>query len=101
MQQRLAAPIFDFVFDGGEIGAILYLAFANVEYCEATFLEACRDGPHFVGGHEQADIIVYTDGIDALELEEVMSAGDQVFQFSFGALVTGPECLVGLGRRCP
>ena len=99
MQQRRVPAVLHLVFDGGEVGLVLHVLFADVEHRETALLEACRHLPVVVTSDKQPDVIVHPDHFLALVLDRVLEPGHEVLQLALGALVTRPERLVGVQQE--
>ena len=98
-QQMRQAAVRQLLIHFGEVVVLLCTPRVDVEHRETALVLAGRHDPFFVRRHEEPDIIVEPDGIDALRLDLLHRRRDQALKPAFGRFVTRPYCLVGLQQQ--
>src|SRR3954465_15268235 len=75
---------------------IFLVSFTDVEDGKPPLAEPGGDLPIMVPGHEQADVVLDPDRVQAFELNEMGVSAHEVLEFALGRLVPRPERLVGV-----
>ena len=99
VEERLIAAILELLGHLSKITVVAGASRVDVEHREAALIFARGHDPGLVRGHDELEVVLKADRIDAFGLDLLNGRCDQTFETALRRLVARPDRFVGLEQQ--